>query len=120
MRKDGGFESSSSPLASPVVLVRKKDGSTRFCMEYWELNNVTKKDSYSLPRIDDMLENLAGSKIFSILDLSGYLQIEMDPKDRQKTAFTIGSGLWQFTVIMLCNALATFKRLLETVLRGLL
>jgi len=122
MHQDKVIEPSESPWCSPVVLVKKKDGSTRFCVDYRKLNDVTKKDSYPLPRIDDTLDTLSGSKWFSTLDLkSGYWQVEIKKEDREKTAFSCGSGLWQFAVMPfgLCNAPATFERLMERVLRGL-
>ncbi|GFT98288.1 retrovirus-related Pol polyprotein from transposon 17.6 [Trichonephila clavipes] len=122
MQENDIIEPSSSPWASPIVLVRKKEGSTRFCVDYRKLNDVTKKDSYPLPRIDDTLDTLSGHKWFSTLDLkSGYWQVEIHPEDREKTAFTSGQGLWQFKVMPfgLCNAPATFEPLMETVLKGL-
>ncbi|GFV07696.1 retrovirus-related Pol polyprotein from transposon 412 [Trichonephila clavipes] len=85
MQENDIIEPSSSPWASPIVLVRKKDGSTRFCVDYRKLNDVTKKDSYPLPRIDDTLGTLSGHKWFSTLDLkSGYWQVEVHPEDREK------------------------------------
>lgn len=99
-----------------------KNGSYRFCVDYRKLNEVTKKDSYPLPRIEDSLETLAGMQWFSALDLrSGYWQVKLDEDAREKTAFTTRAGLWQYTVMPfgLCNAPATFEQLMEQVLPGL-
>ena len=113
---------STSPWASPIVLVQKKDGSIRFCIDYRKVNEITRKDSYPLPRIDDSLDALNGSKWFSTLDLSsGYWQVEMHPSDAEKTAFVTSKGLFEFNVMPfgLVNAPATFERLMEAVLAGL-
>ncbi|GBN82352.1 Transposon Ty3-G Gag-Pol polyprotein [Araneus ventricosus] len=95
MVENGIIEESSGPWASPIVLVKKKDGSTRFCVDYRKLNEIAVNDSYPLPRIDDTLDALNGSQWFTTLDLkSGYWQVEIRPEDREKTAFTTGQGLW--------------------------
>lgn len=122
MQKHGVIEPSTSPWAAPIVLVKKKDGTTRFCVDYRKLNDVTRKDAYPLPRIDETLDALSGAKLFTTLDLaSGYWQVEMDPADREKTAFTTRHGLFEFRVMPfgLCNAPGTFQRLMEFVLAGL-
>ncbi|KAI5725816.1 hypothetical protein M8J77_020471 [Diaphorina citri] len=122
MKRQGVIEESASPWSSPVVLVSKKGGGTRFCMDYRKLNDVTRKDSYPLPRIDDTLDMLSGAHLFSTLDMkSGYWQVELHPKDKEKTAFTVSNGLWHFNVLPfgLCNSPATFERLMDCVLRGL-
>lgn len=104
------------------MLVTKKDGSTRFYVDYCKLNAITKLDSFPLPRVDDSLDLLANTSHFSSLDLaSGYWQVSMAPESQQKTAFCSHSGHYEFTVTPfgLCNAPATFQQLMETVLAGL-
>jgi hypothetical protein len=91
---------SSSPWSSPVVLVRKKDGTTRFCVDYRRLNAVTINDSYPLPRIDDSFDHLSGSCWFSTPDLcSVYWQVECEGSDRHTTAFATRTGLYEFRVM---------------------
>lgn len=122
MAAAGLIERSDSPWCSPVVLVAKKDGTKRFCVDYRALNSVTVKDAYPLPRMDDTLDALAGVRWFSTLDLkSGYHQVEMEEGDKKKTAFSFGQGLWHFKVMPfgLCNAPSCFERLMEQVLEGL-
>ena len=113
---------SKSPWASPIVLVKKKDGTTRFCVDYRKVNEVTRKDAYPIPRVDDTLDTLAGSTWFTTLDLkSGYWQVEVAGENRDKTAFCTSEGLYEFNVMPfgLCNAPATFQRLMNSVLAGL-
>ena len=122
MQEAGIIEPSSSPWSSPVVMVRKKDGSLRFCVDYRELNKVTRKDTYPLPRVDDLLDQIGQSKFFTTLDLaSGYWQIRVEPSSREKTAFVTPHGLFQFRVMPfgLTNAPAVFQRLMQSVLMGL-
>jgi transposase InsO family protein len=123
MLRLGVVRPSRSPWGAPVVLVAKKDGSRRFCVDYRRLNDVTVKDRYPLPRITDMLESLAGARVFSVLDAaSGYWQIPMAEGDVQKTAFSCHAGLFEFTVMPfgLCNAPATYQRAMNYALAGLL
>ena len=112
MLTGGQIEASDSPWSSPVVLVMKKDGGTRFCVDYRQLNDATIKDAYPLLRIDI----LAGKQWFSTLDLaSGYWEVSLSREARAKTAFATHSGLFQFRVMPfgLCNAPATFERLMD-------
>ena len=122
MQQNGVIQPSSSPWASPVVMVRKKDGTHRFCIDYRDLNAVTVPDTFPLPRIDDLLDQLGQSRFFSTLDLaSGYWQIRVHPDSRKKTAFVTPQGLFEFRVMPfgLTNAPSVFQRLMQKVLAGL-
>ena len=113
---------SKSPWASLIVLVQKKDGTHRFCVDYRALNAVTTPDTFPLPRIDDVLDQLGKAKYFSTLDLAaGYWQIQMNPDSRQKTAFVTHMGLHEFRVMLfgLQNSPAVFQDLMQQVLAGL-
>ncbi|UYV64482.1 hypothetical protein LAZ67_3000918, partial [Cordylochernes scorpioides] len=122
MLEEGIIRQSSSPWSFPVILVKKRDGKYRFCVDYRKLNEVTVKDVYPIPRIDDVMDTLQGSKYFSAIDLkSGYWQVEIEERDKEKTAFTTAHGLYEFNVMPfgLCNAPATFERNMDNVLGNL-
>lgn len=85
MQIQGVIEQSTSPCSLPILLVPKKNGETRFCIDFRRLNSHSRKDSIPIPRIDDMLDSLSGSSLFRCLDCaSGYWQIEIQPEDKDK------------------------------------
>uniref|UniRef100_A0A8C7YJX3 Gypsy retrotransposon integrase-like protein 1 n=1 Tax=Oryzias sinensis TaxID=183150 RepID=A0A8C7YJX3_9TELE len=112
----GVIRESESPFASPIVVVRKKNGDVRLCIDYRKLNLQTIKDAYALPKLEESFSALTGSKWFSVLDLKcGYYQIEMAEGDKEKTAFVTPLGFWEFNCMPqgVTNAPATFQRLME-------
>src|SRR5580765_527814 len=120
MEAAGVIEPSHSAWSSPVVVVKKKDGKFRFCIDFRKVNDVTEKDAYPLPQVIATLDKLRGARYLTTLDLkSGYWQVPLDAESRPITAFTIpGRGLFQFKVMPfgLHSAPATFQRLLDTVI----
>ncbi|UYV71593.1 K02A2.6-like [Cordylochernes scorpioides] len=117
------IRTSDSPWAFPVVMVPKKDGIKRMCIDYRRLNEITLDDRQPLPHIQDMFDRLHGSRFFSTLDVAwGYWQIEMDPQSIQKTAFVTNDGHYEFLVMPfgLKNAASTFQRIIQHILGELL
>ncbi|CAH0728148.1 unnamed protein product, partial [Brenthis ino] len=122
MLEDGIIEDAESEWASPVVLIPKKNGEVRFCVDYRKLNNVTRTDKYPLPVIDELLQSTKADCIMSTIDLkAGYWQTMVAPEDRHKTAFTTPFGTFQFRRMPfgLKNAPATFQRLIDRMRSGL-
>ena len=107
------IQESDSNWASPIVLVKKPDGSERFCVDYRKLNAVTIKDSFPMPTVESRLNKLHGSKFFTTLDcITGYWQIRLSERAKNLVAFTTNKGLYTFNYMPfgLCNASATFQR----------
>ena len=119
LQQQGSIQPSTSPWASPIVLVRKKDGSVRPCVDYRRLNAVTKPDAFPLPRTEDCLDAMAESRLFSTLDItSAYNLVPVRKEDIPKTVFVTKFGLFEFTTMPfgLSNAPATFQRVIELAL----
>ena len=122
MERSGIIEPSNSEWAAPVVLVTKKDGSLRFCVDYRKLNAVSRSDAYPMPRVDQLIDKLGSAAYITTLDLTwGYWQVPVTEESRKLTAFATPFGLYQFVIMPfgLSGAPLTFQRLMDRVLRGL-
>ncbi len=122
MEQSGVIEPSQSEWSAPIVVVRKKDGNIRLCVDYRRLNAITPVDAYPMPRTDELIDKLGKAKYITTLDLArGYWQVPMSKQDRVKTAFTTPKGLYQFKVMPfgLSGAPATFQRMMDKLIRGI-
>ena len=120
--KAGLIRESKSPFASGIVMVRKKDGSYRMCIDFRMLNKITVPDAFPLPRTDDLIEALGSASIFTSMDLgSAFWQVPLPEDKKYTTAFATPEGLYEFNRMPfgLCNAAATFQRLMSKVMKGI-
>ena len=118
MLSKGFIRPSASPWGSPIIFVDKRDGTTRLCVDYRKLNDVTIKNKYPLPKIEDLFDQMNGARVFSKIDLrTGYHQLKVREEDIPKTAFTTRYGLFEYTVMSfgLTNAPAYFMNLMNKI-----